>query len=114
MPDRVQTVKALQKIHTHFRVKYRGCGIKAEKAKYQEMLSATADAISLLKEQDTDCKTCLMIDALAALKEQEAVELVESSIPGVLLCGACKCSVMREEGYRFRHCPWCGKKVKWE
>jgi hypothetical protein len=47
-------------------------------------------------------------------KEQDAVEPVESGIPGVLLCGACKCSVMREEGYRFRHCPWCGKKVKWD
>lgn len=53
-------------------------------------------------------------EAIALLKEQEAVEPVESSIPGVLLCGACKSSVMREEGYRFRHCPWCGKKVKWE
>jgi uncharacterized CHY-type Zn-finger protein len=48
------------------------------------------------------------------MKEQEAVEPVESSIKDVLLCGSCKRSVMREEGYRFRHCPWCGKKVKWD
>ena len=53
-------------------------------------------------------------DAITMLKGQDAVEPVESGIPGVLLCGACKCSVMREEGYRFRHCPWCGKKVKWD
>lgn len=48
------------------------------------------------------------------LKNEEAVEPVESGIPGVLWCGACKCSVMREEGYIFKHCPWCGKKVKWD
>ena len=48
------------------------------------------------------------------LKVQEAVEPVEGSIKDVLLCGKCKSSLMREEGYRFRHCPWCGKKVKWD
>lgn len=51
MPDRKKVIKDLEKIHTHFWVKYRGCGIKAEKAKYQERLSAIEDAIKLLKEQ---------------------------------------------------------------
>ena len=51
MTDREKVIKDLEKIHTHFWVKYRGCGIKAEKAKYKERLSAVADAITLLKEQ---------------------------------------------------------------
>ena len=53
-------------------------------------------------------------DAITLLKEQESIEPEECDIPGELRCGACGSSIMRETGYRFRHCPWCGRKVKWK
>lgn len=46
--------------------------------------------------------------------ESRSAKPVESEIAGVLECGACGASVKREEGYRFRHCPWCGVKIDWE
>ena len=51
---------------------------------------------------------------LALLKEYEPMEPIECNIPGVFQCGSCGASVMREIGYRFMHCPWCGQAVKWD
>jgi len=52
-------------------------------------------------------------DALALLKEQEAVKPVKeqffSSIFG-WVCGACGFPLL-SDGYMY--CPWCGKQVKW-
>ena len=52
--------------------------------------------------------------AKAARAQQEAMEPKESNIPGVLECGSCGSSVMRETGYRYRYCPWCGRRIQWD
>lgn len=57
-------------------------------------------------------KRSVSLDQL--LKDQEAVEPEECDIPGEVRCRRCGSSLMRETGYRFRHCPWCGRKVKWQ
>jgi len=53
----------------------------------------------------------VLTDALALLKEQEAVEPkpVHNSFRW-FACGKCDCSITRED----RFCPRCGRSVKWE
>lgn len=53
-----------------------------------------------------------VIKELQTEKDRSA-EPKETGIANMLECGACGASVMREEGYRFRHCPWCGVKIQW-
>ena len=58
----------------------------------------------------------LEADALALLKEQEAVEPVaQSSVydpdTWFFVCGSCKKSVI-DRGDKF--CRWCGQAVKWD
>ena len=59
----------------------------------------------------------LMRDALALLKEQEAIEPVkipwlhsDGSVSEKYRCGSCDLSIF--PSYKF--CPFCGQAVKWE
>ena len=71
-------------------------------------------------EDDADCKLALMRDALALLKEKEAVTeyVIDEFQPTCKACGfrpfagyIPSLEWMRERGFRF--CPQCGQKVKW-
>lgn len=55
------------------------------------------------------CKINCAIDALALLKEQEAVEPRVSSAEQ--RCGNCN-KVIEMDGWIA--CPWCGKRIDWE
>lgn len=79
----------------------------------------TADRAVGLKE-DYPCRECpykgsprcireLVADALALLKEQEAVEPRVSTVEQ--RCGNCN-KVIEMDGWIT--CPWCGKPIKWE
>ena len=65
---------------------------------------------------DPDAGWCdsaeLWEDALALLKEQEAVEPIhpETVDEPWFKCGACGQWV---DNSQFRYCPWCGRKVNW-
>ena len=52
-------------------------------------------------------------DALALLKEQEAVEPInpDTASDPWFRCGACKQAIPDSQ---FRFCPWCGRKIRWE
>ena len=69
-------------------------------------------------DDETDCCDDLMKDALALLKEQEAV--VPYQHDAVWLCGNCEKEVVGWDDdidgkeYRYPFCRQCGKKVKWE
>lgn len=54
-------------------------------------------------------------DALAMLKEQEAVEPRECLYPrGTYACGFCDyVPIGNKDGYRANYCPECGRRVKW-
>lgn len=70
-----------------------------------------------------DCKNCpydkicyrdkacslMLRDALALLKEQEAVKPRVSSVEQ--RCGNCN-KVIEMDGWKA--CPWCGKRIDWE
>ena len=58
------------------------------------------------------CKAFCANDALALLKEQEAVEPrpPETKLGTLWRCGSCG----REIGFKYHFCQWCGKAVKWE
>ena len=62
------------------------------------------------------CRSDLMRDALALLKEQEAVEpkwFRDMHNPaGAFRCGACE-EIIVEKNIDF-YCPKCGRKVKWD
>ena len=58
------------------------------------------------------CITGLMQDALALLKEQEAVESYNVRWEMGIRGGNCpKCMNWVQRSYNF--CPFCGRKVKW-
>ena len=66
---------------------------------------------------EQSCNDTLCLDALALLKEQEAIPPVRESDgdPGELaswwyVCGACR----RGMDYHDKFCRWCGRKVKWD
>ena len=71
-------------------------------------------------ENDGWCTTRVLTDALALLKEQEAVTeyVIDEFQPTCKVCGfrpfagyIPSLEWMRERGFRF--CPQCGQKVKW-
>lgn len=51
----------------------------------------------------------VVADAIALLKEQEAVKPIEGY--GYYICGICK-QPLKGESRKF--CPECGRKVKWD
>jgi hypothetical protein len=63
-----------------------------------------------------ECKADLMRDALALLKEQEAVKPRECQYQhGTYACGFCDyIPIGNKDGYRANYCPECGKAVKWD
>lgn len=64
-----------------------------------------------------DCETYLLRDALALLKAQEPVEpyTERDGRTTFFLCGSCdKPLCIAKESYKPKHCPECGRKVKWE
>ena len=65
-------------------------------------------------EEHVACKTCLMADVLAMLKEQEAVkpekEHSGSGITWWNVCGNCKTAINPNDKY----CHECGRPVLWE
>ena len=67
---------------------------------------------------ENGCRMALMRDALALLKEQEAVEPYQHD--AVWLCGNCEKEVVGWDDdidgkeNRYPYCRQCGKSVKWE
>ncbi len=68
-----------------------------------------------------DCMEKLMSDALALLKEQNAVKPIRSKDADVWYCGNCDAIVGEEtltiggiQEVRHNYCPECGRKVKWD
>lgn len=59
----------------------------------------------------SECVGQLMSDAIALLKEQEAV--TPSWKQGKPSCGACDTRLLYKV-FRQNYCHFCGKKVKWE
>lgn len=57
----------------------------------------------------SDCTSVLAYDALAMLKEQEAVEPRVSTAEQ--RCGHCN-KVIEMDGWQS--CPWCGKRIDWK
>ena len=57
----------------------------------------------------SECQAKVMRDALALLKEQEAVEPRVSCVEQ--RCGNCN-KVIEMDGWKV--CPWCGKPILWE
>jgi len=77
-------------------------------------------------ENSGECFTKLAADALALLKEQEAVEPVkehEAVMNNTLVCGVCHTLValwcVDRHGnitkflFKAKYCPECGRRVKW-
>jgi hypothetical protein len=63
------------------------------------------------------CETNLAKDAIALLKEQEAVEpkktayqRVDHTIACRYRCGTCDMSIFPS----YKYCPFCGQAVKWD
>ena len=65
---------------------------------------------------DFRCQDRLKEDALALMKEQEAVKPRECQYPhGTYACGFCDyIPIGNKDGYRANYCPECGKAVKWD
>ena len=64
---------------------------------------------------ETDTYDGILFDAIALLKEQEAVKPKSKSRHGVYpqflyRCGNCNGILYRH----YKHCPTCGRSVKWE
>lgn len=92
----------------------------------REMVIKGLECIAQKREQAANpCKGCgysdrpnyaicvkdIASDALALLKEQEAVEPTYEDFLGnrVARCGNCNGYIVR-----YKYCPGCGKAVKWE
>lgn len=90
MPDREKVIKALE---THI---------------------STDDSVGCddcTYENDGWCMTRVMTDAIALLKEQEAVEPIPPEDEFSLYrCGKCHRQLFRCVD---KYCPRCGRKVKW-
>lgn len=90
MTDREKVIKglyeAIEVIETHVPVRYIGY---AEQACY---------------------------DAIALLKEQEAVKprANDASLSPFPICGACGTSLFAIRSYRPKYCSECGRKMKWD
>ena len=59
-----------------------------------------------------ECIAVLHDDALALLKEQEAVtpKYIDGKRNHFIKCGKCNTDLMRG----MKYCPYCGQAVKWE
>lgn len=104
MPDREKVVNAIDICLGHGRCD--DCGYRI-KGGYSTM----------------DCRKPMMRDALALMKEQEAVEpKTEPSAKGYwFTCGVCgwwlfevRDTVHFDDSKRIHYCASCGKAVKWE
>lgn len=72
-------------------------------------------------EVDYGCRVQMELDALALLKEQEAVKPVEREYK--IVCGMCHeklveidgdCEVLWSDNFAYpNYCPNCGRPVKW-
>ena len=90
MPDREKVIKGLEGMIDYFFDIFRNDTDSYKCAKAQEY---------------SDCA----IDAIALLKEQEAVKPRISSVEQ--RCGNCN-KVIEMDGWKV--CPWCGKPIMWE
>ncbi len=63
-----------------------------------------------------DCEIKLSEDAIALLKEQEAVSTIVEPLNDTryIFCGACKAMLAQNKPKGYKYCPWCGRKVKWD
>ena len=62
------------------------------------------------------CREMLMHDALALLKEQEAVEprLDDAWTSPIFVCGDCGTCLFKVGDYKSKYCSECGRAVKWD
>ena len=61
--------------------------------------------------QTNPCESHLIADAIALLKEQEAVKpMKQTEVSEWTVCGNCKTHIIS----KWQFCPYCGKAVKWE
>ena len=74
-------------------------------------------------QTEHDCRDAMLLDVSELLKEQEAVKLIEPIYQGddSYVCENCGETVGWEEmecygigKIRYKYCPGCGRKVKWE
>lgn len=95
MPDREKVIKGLERCHSYDII------MCDEGCPYYRTVG---------------CFESLRKDALALLKEQEAVEPIHNY--GTFRCGNCKNIVGYNDGkwygYQSNFCSKCGKAVKWE
>ena len=62
-----------------------------------------------------ECTLSLRTDALALLKEQEAIKIEVKKINNSGRCGRCpNCLMELNEMDYPNHCGYCGQKVKWD
>ena len=67
---------------------------------------------SLMELHGSEETMAIISDAVALLKEQEAIEPKEKDY--VWRCGKCDEYLTSIENHRIRFCLYCGKAVKWE
>ena len=97
MPDREKVINGLECCCEHIE------GMNCDHCPYDE------EQIEI--GQINQCTSALAYDALALLKEQEAVEPKHNPLsPTDWFCGKCGMCISRFHDY----CPSCGQAVKWE
>lgn len=99
MPDREKVIRGLVEISDHMQ--------QVAKKTEDPMLSGMFEYWHEIAE-----------DALALLREQDETRLVRHfSRPGVyadLWLHCEKCGGLVDDRYRYKHCPNCGRAVKWD
>ena len=85
---------------------------KVLKALEHHKKTAVCNGCPYAEDSDTTEGYCPVYDdAIALLREQEAVEPYDSP-PGYYRCGNCGTHVYKY-GEQGKYCPRCGRKVKW-
>ena len=101
MPDRVKVIKGLTEISEYARVKADIAGIGKGKEVFDSWYRAVEDALALLREQE----------AVDPVEMVDTFDPEEYSI-GTLgwICGHCGIEELKNHA---EYCPRCGRKVKW-
>lgn len=108
MGDNDAVIKGLKEIAEYMLAKADIAGIGKGKEVFDSYYRAAEDALTLLKAQN---------------QAQDPVEPTDMDVTPVTMeyrCGACgrlvgyESAVPGVEGYKFRFCPECGKRVKWD
>lgn len=77
----------------------------------EKVIKETKDGIAFAESRGFGGLANTMRDALAMLKEQEAVPVMQREVMHMLVWCCGSCGVAITDGDKF--CRMCGKKVKW-